>query len=78
MDHLHSLAINDEGFVFDPSTGQSFSVNSTGLRILRALMAHQQPAHISRDFISDYGLTLEEAERDVSDFLDHLRIFKLL
>jgi hypothetical protein len=34
---LAMLAISDTGFVFDPRTGHSYTVNSTGLALLRAL-----------------------------------------
>ena len=35
--HLRDLAVSDTGFVFDPYSGATFSVNPTGLVILRAL-----------------------------------------
>ena len=34
---LAMLAISDTGFVFDPRTGHSYTVNSTGLALLRSL-----------------------------------------
>jgi hypothetical protein len=34
---LTMLAISDTGFVFDPRTGHSYTVNSTGLALLRSL-----------------------------------------
>ena len=37
LTRLSDLAISDSGFVFDPYTGASFSVNLTGLTLLRAL-----------------------------------------
>ncbi len=32
-----NLALSDSGFVFDPSTGDSFSTNPIGLEIIRML-----------------------------------------
>lgn len=34
---LAMLAISDTGFVFDPRTGHSYSVNATGLALLKCL-----------------------------------------
>jgi PqqD family protein of HPr-rel-A system len=35
--NISSLAVSDSGFVFDPRTGHTYSVNATGLAVLRAL-----------------------------------------
>ena len=75
---LTSLAINDQGFVFDPSTGQSFNVNPSGLKILKELVAGKPDAEIISNFVSRYSLTPADAERDVMDFIDHMKIYKLL
>ena len=39
MQRLRSLALNPDGFAFDPTTGESFTLNSTGLALLEALRA---------------------------------------
>jgi len=36
-DRLKSLAISDSGFVFDPTTGHSFSTNAVGIEIINLL-----------------------------------------
>jgi hypothetical protein len=51
---IRSLAISETGFVFDPRTGHSYSVNRTGLTVLRALKEgrarHEIADKLSRDF----------------------------
>ena len=37
MSKLNSLAISDNGFIFKPSTGESFTTNELGLIILNLL-----------------------------------------
>ena len=37
MGKLERLAISDEGFIFDPESGNSYTVNGTALFILRLL-----------------------------------------
>lgn len=34
---MKDLALSDTGFVFDPYSGATFTVNATGLAVLRAL-----------------------------------------
>jgi PqqD family protein of HPr-rel-A system len=70
---LCHLALNDEGFVFDPTTGDSFQVNPTGLRILKALREGSEPAEVARALSETYGIAIAEAERDVEDFRERLR-----
>ena len=67
------LALSDSGFVFDPVTGRSFSVNATGLAILRLLQKPTGLAEVvealQERFVSD-AATLE---RDVIEFASVLR-----
>jgi len=37
MNKITRLAISDEGFIFDPERGDSFTTNKTGLYILELL-----------------------------------------
>lgn len=36
-ERLKQLAVSDTGFIFDPVTGQSFTVNSTGRLVIEML-----------------------------------------
>lgn len=78
MNRLPRLAINDEGFVFDPSTGESFTVNKTGLDIIRELKAGKAQEDIAAALADTYDVDTGEAERDVMDFADRLRSFQLI
>ncbi len=77
MNRLHKLAVNEEGFVFDPSTGESFTVNQTGLRVMKLLKENQSSQIITKELMEEYEVSSEEAEKDVADFIDHLRSFQL-
>jgi len=37
VSRLSDLMLNDRGFVFDPNTGESYQVSTTGLHCLRGL-----------------------------------------
>ena len=78
MNRLNQLAINDEGFVFDPTTGESFTVNKTGFLILQKLKENQSNEEIISAFSEAFDAVPENAERDVFDFIAHLKTFRLL
>ena len=77
MSHLQHLAINQDGFVFDPTTGESFTVNGTGLVVLEGMMAGKATEDIVEDLIDRFDVTPAEVQRDLLDFIDRLRIFRL-
>ncbi len=39
LERLKTLAVSETGFVFDPRTGHSYSVNASGLAAIAALRA---------------------------------------
>lgn len=78
MRRLQSLALNPDGFAFDPTTGESFTLNPTGLTIIEALREGLVHEEITGLLVERFDVAEEEATRDVDDFLDHLRAFRLL
>jgi hypothetical protein len=78
MSRLRQLMMNDEGFIFDPSTGESFTVNGTGLFILKALKEGKPLDTLVADLRENFEIDADEIERDVNDFINHLRIHNLL
>ncbi|NPB04077.1 MAG: HPr-rel-A system PqqD family peptide chaperone [Thermotogae bacterium] len=78
MGKLHRLAISDEGFIFDPETGNSYTTNSTGIFILKLLKDGKSEEEILKAITEEYGVDEEEARRDLYDFLEQLRLYQLL
>jgi hypothetical protein len=72
------LTVNKEGFVFDPSGGEMFTINTTGLRILEGLKKQKSIVVIARELSRLFAVTLEQVERDIFDFMSQLRAFHLL
>jgi len=70
---LQRLAISESGFVFDPVTGHNFTVNETGLTILRQLQKSNQIATLLETLASEYEATPRVLERDVLEFAGLLR-----
>jgi len=66
LQRLRDLAISDTGFVFDPYTGPPFSVNETGVALLRGLKGG-----LGRDELVELvGETFEVGEEDIGRDLD--------
>ena len=68
MQKLAHLAINDEGFAFDPTTGDSFQVSLTGLHIINGLRSGKAEEEIAQSISEKYEVSLEDAQRDIADF----------
>ncbi|MEO2069104.1 MAG: HPr-rel-A system PqqD family peptide chaperone [Desulfurobacteriaceae bacterium] len=78
MDKLSILAVNDEGFIFDPETGNSFTVNKTDLFIIKLLKEGKSEDEIVSHLTNEFEVNEEEAKRDLLDFIEQLKILGLL
>ncbi len=75
MQALRRLAVSESGFVFDPMSGHHFTVNETGLEILRYLQKDQDLAELLALLGQEYSVGTRELERDVLEFAGMLRKF---
>jgi len=74
-DTLRRLAISESGFVFDPVSGNNFTVNDTGLVILRYLQRVQDFPSLIDELHRRYDANPNDIERDVIEFIGMLREF---
>ena len=70
---LRRLAVSDSGFLFDPVNGESYTVNSSGLAILRLLINGSDFHDIVEVIRKDYDIDPRKVESDISDFIIQLR-----
>jgi hypothetical protein len=70
---LRRLAVNDSGFVFDPVSGESFTVNATGRVVLQLLQEQYTLDQVVTAIADKYQIEARQAERDILDFVVHLR-----
>ena len=73
-----NVAISDTGFLFNPSTGDSYSVNPVGMEIIRLLQQDKSKDAIMQTIMSDYICDESTFEKDYYDFTTMLRNYKLL
>ena len=75
---LADLAISDNGFVFDPFAGATYSVNSTGFCVLQSLKEGLGREAIAQRLIDRFDKPSQDPLRDVDEFIRLLRQHSLL
>jgi PqqD family protein of HPr-rel-A system len=74
ISRLRDLALSDQGFVFDPLSGYTFTVNPTGLLVLRLLKEGRSSAEIVHELQEVFDLDGgEDVGRDVDEMILRLR-----
>jgi PqqD family protein of HPr-rel-A system len=66
---IRDLAISDSGFVFDPFSGGTFTLNETGRTVLQALREGLTESQVVERLRSDFDGVTAKVEEDVRDFL---------
>jgi hypothetical protein len=75
---LKELAISENGFVFDPHSGGTFTLNQTGQLIVKALRDGLEPDEIVEHLRANFDEVTRNVVEDVQDFLRTLSDFGLL
>ncbi|MHC1702638.1 MAG: PqqD family protein [Tenuifilaceae bacterium] len=73
-----NIALSENGFVFNPSTGDSFTLNSTGKEVLALIKEGNSIDQISDLMKAKYDVDSITLERYLVDFVNDLRINNLL
>ncbi|MGE5437455.1 MAG: PqqD family protein [Syntrophothermus sp.] len=74
----HNLAISDTGFLFLPSTGETFTLNELGTDIIKLLQKGSTIEKIKSEIINNYDVKDANIEKDLDDFIIQLKSFNLL
>ncbi len=72
-----NIALSDSGFIFNPSTGESFSVNPIGAEILTMLKEGKAKDDIKKSILEKYQTDDATFERDFYDFVNILNHYLL-
>jgi len=73
-----NIAISETGFVFNPTTGDSYSINQVGQEILGYLGENKSPDEITSLMTRDYEIDSQSFEKYFYDFISMLKQFELL
>lgn len=78
MEINKNIAISDSGFVFNPSTGDSFSTNQLGLEIINLMKEGKTIDEVVFSITSKYNVEKPNVEKDLSDFFSMLTSFQII
>ena len=73
-----SIAISENGFVFNASRGESFSTNGIGKRILSLMQEGKDEEAIKGFILNEYDIDASTCEKDIYDFMKMLVQFSLV
>ncbi|MCX6236823.1 MAG: PqqD family protein [Bacteroidia bacterium] len=73
-----NIATSEEGFIFNPGTGDSFSTNDIGTEILSLLKDEKSPYAIIDIICAKYDVDQSQFEKDLDDYLSQLKDFNIL
>jgi len=73
-----NIAVSESGFLFDPTNGESYSLNEQGLEILNLLKESKSDTEITAYMTEVYDIPADEFEKYYFDFMGLVRQFKLL
>lgn len=73
-----NIALSESGFLFDPNSGESFSVNSPGKEIVKLLSEGKSNKEIESYIVSHYDTDEKTFQRYMDDFMHSLRRLNLV
>lgn len=73
-----SVAISESGYIFNPSTGDSFTVNPMGIEIFNMLKEEKDYEDISKTILAKYNTDEATFEKDYNDFIGVLNLHLLI
>ncbi|HBE42039.1 MAG TPA: HPr-rel-A system PqqD family protein [Bacteroidales bacterium] len=73
-----NIAVSESGFLFDPTSGESYSLNEQGLEILNLMKEGKSTPEVNEYMTETYDISSDEFEKYYLDFMGLLRQFKLL
>ncbi|KAF0203433.1 MAG: hypothetical protein FD170_1152 [Bacteroidetes bacterium] len=74
----HNLAVSESGFLFNPGSGESFTVNPIGAEIIAMLRSGKSRAEIIDSITQLYQVDRNSFEKDLQDFNGILKTYNLL
>lgn len=75
---LFSLQIDENGFVFDPTRGISYTLNETALRVITLLKNGCPEENLHICIAEEYAISLPSAEFDIENLLNTMKKYQLI
>lgn len=73
-----NIAVSETGFAFDPTSGESYSINKVGQEILQQLKEGKSTEEITMAMTGEYEIDNASFEKYYYGFMGMLRQFQLI
>ena len=73
-----NIATSESGFIFNPSTGDSYAANPVAADILQLLKQGTAPSLVKEQLLEKYRVDPLRLEQDWDDFINQLKQANLL
>jgi len=73
-----NIAVSETGFVFDPTSGESYSINREGQEIMALLKDGKTAKEISEKMCAEYEIDPAGFEKYFYDFTGMLKQYQLI
>lgn len=73
-----NIAVSASGLIFNPDTGESFSINPLGAEIINFLKEGNGRDAIAQKIMEKYQVEKASFEKDFDDFMDLMQTYLLI
>jgi hypothetical protein len=73
-----NIATSESGFIFNPSTGDSYAANTVAADILQLLKQGTAPSAVKEKLLEKYQVDPLRLEQDWDDFINQMKQANLL
>ena len=78
MNIKSDIALSDSGFVFNPASGESYTVNPIGVEIIQFLKDGKSIQEVCELILENYNTDLTTVDKDLNDFIVMLKQYSLI
>lgn len=78
MNNQTRFTLTESGFLFDHTTGLTYTLNSSGHKIMQMLLEHKDADEVIKSIIGQYEVDEKEARFDIEQFVQQIKKFDLL
>lgn len=78
INRLKDLKVNNDGFAFDSRTGNTYSINATGLRVINSIKTGATKSQIQDQMAEQFNVDLQTLGRDLEIFFNQLELNHLI
>ena len=73
-----NIALSESGFIFNPNTGESFTLNPTGQQLFGLIRDGKDYKAIRKYFLDNYDTEDSIFEKDFEDFLHMMTSYQMM